>query len=272
MEDSIYSGYDLSEINEELEAQKEELTAAIEELESQNKRLVETVSLLESRNEELDQIIYRTNHDLKTPITSIEGITNILKEELEGPKYADLIDHIDKNISLFKGILSSIGNLSLNIKTEIVVSKINLLECFQNIIDELGLTNVVNSPKLNMKCELGCILFSDKARVDEIIRAVLTNAHEFRLPNKKSLIKISVDSNQEGYVISIIDNGAGMDSNVLKRATEMFYRGSEDSKGAGLGLYITKRMVELLKGNISIRSSSGFGTTVEIYLPNLKTS
>ena len=270
MDNSSFKGYDLSEINEELEAQKEELTAAIEELESQNKRLVETVGLLESRNSELDQLIYRTNHDLKGPITSIEGINNILKADLDGTKYIDLTDHIDKNVSLFKDILNSIGNLSMNIRRDVIPSEINFVDIFENIIREFGLENDENAPKLSMKCQTGRCLISDEERIDEIIRAVLTNALDFRIPDKKSLINIKVGPFKEGCLITIIDNGVGMDGTVLKRATEMFYRGSEDSKGAGLGLYITKRMVELLKGELNIRSRNGFGTTVEIYVPSIQ--
>lgn len=266
MEHTIHEGYNLAEINEELEAQKEELTAAIEELERQNKKLHDTNRLLESRNMELDQLIYRTNHDLKSPITSIEGITNILKLELEGSKYDNLIQHIETNISTFKGILHSIVSLSQNLRKEEDSSLLNLNDEIHRVVNKFKFLH----SKISVNCNTNIFINTDQTRLEEIMRAVITNAIDFKSVNKKSWINIDANQLKEGCKISIIDNGIGMNKEVLNQCTEMFYRGSELSKGAGLGLYVTKRLVEVLHGELNIRSCEGSGTTIEILLPDLK--
>ena len=74
---------DLADRKEEIEAQQEEITAAVEEVQAKNKVLVATLDQLQERNQELDEILYRFSHDLRSPVASILGILSLFKYQPE---------------------------------------------------------------------------------------------------------------------------------------------------------------------------------------------
>jgi signal transduction histidine kinase len=74
---------------------------------------------------------------------------------------------------------------------------------------------------------------------------------------------------QFGAYIEVLDNGKGISAEYLGKIFEMFFRASEDSYGSGLGLYITKQVVEKLQGKIEVESVFNEGTTFKVWLPHL---
>jgi signal transduction histidine kinase len=90
---------DLAEKQEELQAQKEELTAAIEELVNKNNSLTDTLIQLQKRNKELDLLLYRASHDLKTPVSSIQGLVNLMESEPITPEQKQLLEFIEQKTS-----------------------------------------------------------------------------------------------------------------------------------------------------------------------------
>lgn len=76
--------------------------------------------------------------------------------------------------------------------------------------------------------------------------------------------------NELGAEIQVTDNGIGIDNIYLSRIFDMFFRASENSQGSGLGLYITKQVVNKLKGTITVTSELKKGTSFFIYLPHLR--
>src|SRR5688572_16348727 len=105
---------DLADRMEEIEAQKEELTAAVEELSRQNIKLEYALDELRERNRELDQILYRASHDLRSPITSIVGILNVLEYEPLTDLQVECFAHIrDRSLQMDE----LLGSLSILAKT-----------------------------------------------------------------------------------------------------------------------------------------------------------
>ena len=100
--------HDLADKTEELLAQKEELTAAIEELMAKNQSLSLTMSQLQDRNFELDQILYRTSHDLRSPQSSIKGVLNVLKTEAQTATAKDCCLHIENKTEQMDNLLRSV--------------------------------------------------------------------------------------------------------------------------------------------------------------------
>ena len=102
-----------------------------------------------------------------------------------------------------------------------------------------------------------------------IIRNLLSNCINFRDEGKKnSFIEVSFDIKHDSCQLQVSDNGIGISEVNLSRVCEMFYRVSEKSNGAGLGLYIVKEAVAKLGGELLIKSKLQKGTTVTINLPN----
>ena len=103
----------------------------------------------------------------------------------------------------------------------------------------------------------------------QVLVNILKNAIEAKKSRGKNKVEIEVEEEKENVVIRIKDNGIGMNTNTLKRVDEMFYTTKE--KGTGLGVSLSKEIVELHGGKMKYISVEGKGTTVLIYLPVKKT-
>ena len=89
-----------------------------------------------------------------------------------------------------------------------------------------------------------------------LFQNLISNAIKYQRPYIDSFVKIRIIVNESGAAIEVSDNGKGISSEYLNKIFEMFFRASEDSYGSGLGLYITKQVVEKLQGKIEVESHS----------------
>ena len=269
MERINVENYETDELIEELEAQKEELMTAVDELNNQNEYLAKTAKELETRNYELDQIIYRTDHDLKSPITSIQGISYLLRDQLKSDDLLEYVDLIDHNVKSLKQLIKSMVSFAQNIRTDLEISPIDFEDILKRVKSELESIQGFSEVRISTKMGDDVQFEGDQNRIYALFYAFVSNCIVFRdIDKKKNWAIISIESQSNGVVISISDNGIGMNEDISKKAFEMFYRGSEQSIGSGLGLYLTKTIIEQLKGTISIQSKEGTGTSIRLFIPS----
>ncbi len=261
----IDSENELREKSEELEAQKEELTAAVEELIDKNKVLNTTLDTLKERNLELDQLVYRTSHDLKTPITSTLGIISLIEAQPGANNIQNYLEYIKTSMEQMKNLLFSISLFTEVSQHKIDLQHINLSELIKNTLKLV--TNTIQFDKVSFDLKLNGTIYiqSDVNLMQELLKNIIANALVFSDPNKP---KITISTIQVGknIEINITDNGDGIDPKVLPFVFDIFYRGSNKSKGSGLGLYVSKKIITLLKGSIKLHSTTD-GLSVVIVHP-----
>jgi signal transduction histidine kinase len=164
--------------------------------------------------------------------------------------------------------LKQILEYSRNSRLEIEVQDIDwsglVNECLLNLryLDSEGRVNVITY------VQSATPFFSDIRRLRIIISNILANAFIFADLKKESIICIEIVTSATEGSITIKDNGIGIPADRLPKVFDMFYRGSEYSRGAGLGLYISKETVSKLHGSINLQSEFGVGTTVTAIIPN----
>ena len=258
------------EFKEELLAQREELTAAIEELERKNQELEQSVDELAKRNLELDHIIYRTNHDLKSPITTIHGIVYLLRNELKDSDLNQYLDLIEKNVTTQKGFIYTMVDMARNLRSEIIAESFDFLELKAEIIEDKE--QILDHEKVELLFESsGKIeLHTDRNRLRGVLYNLISNCIHFRDDRKPSFAKVSCERIDDLTIIRVSDNGLGMKDDIKNKAFNMFYRGSEHSSGSGLGLYLSKRIVEILQGELKFESNYGEGTIITIKIPDYR--
>jgi signal transduction histidine kinase len=111
-------------------------------------------------------------------------------------------------------------------------------------------------------------MITDKGRVKIILTNIIANAIKYHNPRcEKQLIGISVDQENDHYLMKIEDNGMGISEESKSRIFEMFFRASEKSSGSGLGLYIVKEIVQRMGGSIHVESTLGQGSSFIIQFP-----
>ncbi len=117
----------------------------------------------------------------------------------------------------------------------------------------------------------GIFFFSDEKRLSVLLHNLISNSIKYRdLTKTNQFIKLSATICESMVTICFEDNGIGIEENLLPKVYDMFYRATDRSNGAGLGLYIAKEIVLALNGKLSIQSIINQGTTLTISIPNLR--
>jgi len=232
---------------------------------------------------ELDQIrkdlISSISHELKTPLMSIKGaaelILGVFKNEV-GKNVLDLIDIIDRGSTRLGDLVERFLDLSrLDFeKFDLEHQECNLGEVIENCSNEMKYLLKRRELVLNLELSDKLMIHIDKIRIEQIIMNLLSNAIKNSPPKGK--IYISLHKIDNWAEIKVIDNGVGLTKDEMKNLFQRFSKikrngtGVEyiDIQGSGLGLFISKKIVELHSGEISAESAGRHeGSTFTVRLP-----
>lgn len=229
-----------------------------------------TSSALKSRNEELKTLIYRTSHDLRGPLASMLGLFSVLESEKQDlPTLQKYLSYLKKSAEKLNNTLSGLLEIGIVDQAAPNFRKFDLSKTIEEVTQSLANYPGRDQVEIKVLAREGLAIDSNEKLIRSVLQNLVENSIKYRKPNKKvpSLIRLSARAQKGDVIISIKDNGQGMDRAVLKRAFDMFYRGNEESKGSGLGLFIVKTNIEKLKGEIKVKSKLNEGTEVRICLP-----
>lgn len=249
-------------LNEGLVSQNWQLAAQEEELKA-------TLDELSERNFELDQLMYKTSHDLRSPLSSILGLVNLAHLDTNEGNHLVYLNKIEGRIKKLDEFIKSMLNYARVNRSEVFYELINVKGVIEGCIQELEYLDNFSSVKTRVKIMNESIPFkSDPLRVKIVIGNIISNAYKYYNPNVKSYL--SIQATLTPYMLEIIfrDNGIGIKKEFVKKVFDMFYRATEKSQGSGLGMYIVKQAVDKLKGSIKVKSTFNKGTRIKIVLPN----
>ncbi len=225
---------------------------------------------LQKANTELDTFLYRSSHDLRAPLTAILGLTTAIKKMKNKDDAIEFVDLIQLKVQQADKVIKDIITLRKGQKIGLVVSKVNIRETISRIF------NMLSSPsndkiKLHYESEID-ILYTDSDKLDTAITNIISNAMKYHdLEQENPEIRVIVKRlENEMLMISINDNGIGIDEKYLSKIFNMFYRANKKSKGSGLGLYLTQEAIHQIEGKVEVNSVKGVGTTFKLILKNLE--
>jgi PAS domain S-box-containing protein len=237
------------------------LQVRAEELTQLNATLASTIAELQSRNQELDQFAYVASHDLKAPLRAIASLSEWVEEDLaekmpeENKRQIHLLrSRVYRMESLLNGLLkySRIGRLNVPIET------VNVQELLEEIIDTLA-------PPPTFTVTIGVempIIKTRRLALQQVLSNLLDNAHKHH-PHPNGNVDVSVTDRGRWYEFVIKDDGGGIDPKYHEKIFTIFQTlQSRDTKeGAGIGLAITKKILETEGGSIRVESKEGEGAT-----------
>ncbi len=255
--------------NKSLASKEQELAATNEELRSNSDSLIETLEKLSERNFELDQLVYRTSHDLRAPLRSVLGLTNLMKMDnsMLTQEFVDKIEERILKMDDFIKIMLEYSKISrLGVKSE----HVNINEIIKDCLSDIEYLEGFNTMQLDVNFVNGLsVIQSDALRCRIIFGNIISNAFKYRNVNsKKSYLKIEISKDDFHYILKFEDNGIGIKEAFQSKIYDMFYRATENSDGSGLGMYIVKQSIDKLNGHIDLKSTFGKGTTITITLPS----
>ena len=224
--------------------------------------------LLEKTNAELDRFVYITSHDLKAPLLSVQGLINLAEMSASKAEVDLCLKMMKDRITGLETFIADIINYSRNVRVGLVKENIDIQKTVNNIINEFLFMKNVDRIHFDVSIDKDLHFISDDKRFSVIMKNLISNAIKYHNYDQSSPeIKISAHQNEDHLVISVKDNGEGIDPEMQPRIFEMFFRGSEKSTGSGLGLYIVHEMLEKINGRINVNSNQGAGTEFILTLP-----
>lgn len=261
----------LSYLRARLKRQQKELVKANEEIRHINENLEHLVDdrtqLLKNAHNEIDTFLYRASHDLRSPICSIMGLCNLAlrakpeEQAILFEKTYAIARDMDKLLKKLR-IISEINKPSnyslINLKNEIE----KIREDFHNGHELIGI-------ELEVLCEGDISFYSYPYLIESILFNLISNAIFYSRLKSYQQPRVVVEAwkENENVVISILDNGVGIDDAVKDKLWNMFFIGNEHSKGNGLGLYIVNKSIQVLNGTILLETVKNEFTRFTIRIP-----
>ena len=231
-----------SKMNEKLDSLVKERT---------NELITTNVKLTKSR-QELNNFLYKTSHDIRGPIATLMGLTNLTRLEYPNENIDFFLRKIDSTAEHLNEIINRLTIIS-HINTQPVRNeKVNLFELINKILKECEAQFTKKIP-FRMVGDPPDFIYSDKVLLEYILYSIISNAYKYsdeREPNP--YIEFSV-STKPDLTIIIKDNGIGIQKKYVDKIFDLFFVANEKDHGAGIGLYQAMLAVERLNGTIQLK-------------------
>ncbi len=240
---------------------KQQLLAMTEELKRSKERAAE-----------LESFSYTISHDLRAPLRSIDGFSQILMEEFSNKLPEKSLEHLHRVRNATKrmdNLISGILNLSQFTKRDLKFETVDLSTMAEEISQELRMNN--HSPSIQIIIEKGLTAKVDKILFGSVLQNLIANAWKFS--SKKANPKIEIGllkKTADESIFFVRDNGVGFDMKGANKLFEVFERlhKPEDFPGTGIGLATVKKIISKHGGKIWVQSEVDKETTFYFSIPN----
>jgi two-component system sensor histidine kinase VicK len=259
----------IAKVNKELAAVNKELVLANEQIKQNGNMQIEFINI--------------ASHELRTPIQPILGLTQIILSKIKDTEQIELLDTVIRNAKRLKQLTDDIFDVtriesrSLNLNKEQFDLNEQIKTAINDIKNQISIRYNNNAVKLTFETERkegnGVFIKADKIRIYEVISNLLKNAIKF---TKEGTISITTEEKKKKkktgkggeVIVKIKDTGIGLPSNILPNLFSKFATGSPFKRGIGLGLFISKSIVEAHGGRIWAQTNpDGKGATFAFNLP-----
>jgi len=251
----------------------------VEKLTEKNAQLIEAIKQAEHANEAKSLFLSRMSHEIRTPMNAIIGINSLIKKHLEEPKRIEsYVGKIALSSTLLLNLINDVLDMSAidQQKLKIAMLPFDLEKIVEAIVSMY--TPICRNKDIEFQViydeEIQGIVVGDQLRVNQVILNLLSNAVKFTPPKgtvKLKVSKLSMKEDIQFIRIEVVDNGIGINQEQMERLFQPFEQ--EDGStarhygGSGLGLSITKSLVEIMNGAIHVESEKGKGSTFMVELP-----
>ncbi len=271
---------ELIRVNEQLEQSQEEVQRQNEQVLQLNEELLANIDIISKQKTELEaanatkeKFFSIIAHDVKTPLSSIIGLTEVLQLNAEDyhidelMKYMNAIHESANRIDvLFMNLLNWSKAQTGNIEPNIIHFNLNeILESNQKLFQQ----NLIDKEiKLVNNCSTNLMVDADRDMIDTVIRNLISNAIKFT--HSQGTITLSNEINGGKLTLHVSDTGIGMNEETLNKAfqrNKSISYGTNTERGMGLGLLICKEFLEMNNCELQIKSTPGKGSTFSILFP-----
>jgi len=292
----VHETYERRQALEQIKQQKEEIQAQRDVLHLNRERLLEAQQVIKKQNEklkdytldlekkvqqkaqelletskDLETFTYRASHDLKGPLATLEGLCGAALLDVQEESAIQYFVMLRDTIRKMKGILEGLIKVMEIREEEVELQRVNIRILIQEILGDIRVIENFDDIKISFQFLKAQILRTDRELLKIAIHNLIKNAIDYRKivgsEKEKPIINIFFDKQEKFWELKIIDNGIGVHEVAIPNLFSMFYKGTKESKGHGLGLYITRLAIRKLGGDIIYQKDSLEGTCFVMTIP-----
>jgi signal transduction histidine kinase len=246
-----------------------ELVARFAEAEA---RYVADLSQASLLDKERTAFLAGLSHELRTPLNAILGFSHVLESEVDGPLSDEAREHlaiVRTSGEHLRMLINDILDLSQleNGKLELSIAAVDVRHLAEQVMREATAAARNKPVELSVSGDAGVFAYADKLRLRQILTNLVANAVKF---TEKGSVAIRIEAHRTKVAISVIDTGPGVSPEEQAAIFEVYRQGHDARRrrgGAGLGLAITKRLVEMHSGTLALHSQVGVGSTFVVTIP-----
>jgi signal transduction histidine kinase len=260
----------VEQLNQELEARVQQRT---HELATSNDELQESNRQLTRTNVDLDTFVYTASHDLKAPITNIEGILHALRDTLPAAVQHDntvghLLNLLDQTVARFQLTITQLTDISrLQVAHVGPAEPVHLATVVEDVRLDLIPALAAAHTHLTVEVAPALLVSFSLANLRSIVYNLLSNAIKYCAPDRPSQVRVRAEQTPHAVVLTVQDNGLGLSELQQRRLFGLFQRLHTHVEGTGVGLYISKRLIENAGGTITVQSQPNQGSTFTVTFP-----
>jgi len=223
-----------------------------EQLKKHEQNQVEFIAEIQQQNVELEQFNYTVSHDLKSPLVTIKGFIGLLEKDIaegDAAKISHDIQKISVAADSMARLLEELLELSRVGRVVNPPEHISLTKLCENVADAMPVAIREHAAEIIIDSDMPEI-YGDKLRLSEVMQNLFENALKFSRPDSNPKIEVSASRQQESVLVRVKDSGIGIDPDYHERIFGLFERLDTAIPGTGIGLAITKKIVEVHGGQI----------------------
>ncbi|UYZ61419.1 PAS domain-containing protein [Hymenobacter weizhouensis] len=232
---------------------------------------VELQRQLQRTNVDLDNFIYTASHDLKAPITNIEGLLLALQHELPAASRVgdvpQMLQLMQEAVERFKRTIAHLTDVSrLQKEYNPPLAQVALAAVIEEVRLDLTPLLLATQARLEVDVPADCRLIFSEKNLRSVVYNLLSNALKYRHPDRVPRVHIRCRAEAGYQVLQVQDNGLGIDlAHGQEQLFQLFQRLHTHVEGTGIGLYMVKKIVENAGGHITVQSQLGQGSTFAVY-------
>lgn len=235
------------------------------------KELKEKSMKLKKLHSEMNQFVYSLSHELRGPLMSISGVTQLAKLEVTEPRALEYFEMVESSTEKLDDFIykmldfyrtTKVGNRLESIHFNTILNE--QMEVYLGKFDLEGI-------HIEIEIDQPFEFFSDDSKIRVILNNLFSNAVQFQKKEElNKRIKLQVKTYENYAKILIEDNGIGIEEKYKEKIFNLFFRATQLNVGTGIGLYLVYEAVQQMGGEIDIQTVYGEGTSVHVNLPSMK--
>ncbi|RNI31873.1 PAS domain-containing sensor histidine kinase [Rufibacter immobilis] len=218
-------------------------------------------------NNDLDNFVYTASHDLKSPITNLEGLLSALQEDLgdEKEKHQQILTMMHGSVNALKKVITDLTDISKLQQESERREKVQIAELLDDIKESLS--SLIDSSKAKIRLEkqdFSHLTYSRK-NLRSVLYNLVSNAIKYAAPNRPPVVTIFTELTPTGeHVLTVKDNGLGIAKEQTSKIFAMYKRVHDHVEGSGIGLYLVRKILENSGDTISVESEVGKGSEFKV--------